>query len=252
MSMILFVLTAVGGYLIGSISSARLVMKLFGGGKVIPDKSEIGLEGSDKKMILGTISASTVSYHIGSKFGFMTYILDVLKIALPTLAAKLIFPEQPYYLIVAAVSMVGHVWPLYHRFKGGRGISAVYGGVLVIDWIGVFTTSIPGMLIGLLVFKDVCMAYMTGVFLVIPWLWFRTHDLFVLSYAIFINIIFLISMIPEIKNWRRIKHEEKWDDPVEVIQLSGMGRGIVKMARKLGVLKKKTTRNADEDKGSKL
>ena len=107
---------------------------------------------------------------------------------------------------------------------------------------------IPGMLIGLLVFRDVCMAYMTGVFLVIPWLWFRTHDLNALFYAVFVNIIFAIAMIPEIKNWMRIKHEEKWDDPVEVIQLSGMGRGIVKMARKLGVLKKTEPRNADEEK----
>jgi hypothetical protein len=47
-------------------------------------------------------------------------------------------------------------------------------------------------------------------------------------------------MIPEVKNWLRIKREEKWDDPVEVFQLQGMGRGLIKMAKKMGILKKKT------------
>jgi len=247
MNIKLILLTAVAGYLIGSISSARLVMKIFGRGKVIPVESEIELEGTDKKLILKTISASTVSYHIGAKYGFMTYILDIIKIAIPMLITKQMFPEQSYYLIVAAAGMVGHVWPIFHRFKGGRGISAVYGGVLVIDWIGVFATSIPGMLIGLVVFRDVLTAYLAGVLLVIPWLWFRTHDLNIVLYAVFVNVIFVIAMIPEIKDWRRIKHEEKWDDPVEVIQLSGMGRGLVKMARKLGILKKTASRNADKD-----
>lgn len=46
-------------------------------------------------------------------------------------------------------------------------------------------------------------------------------------------------MLPEIRNYERIKREEKWDDPAAVIELSGMGRGMLKMGRKLGLIKKK-------------
>jgi hypothetical protein len=55
-------------------------------------------------------------------------------------------------------------------------------------------------------------------------------------------------MIPELKNYARLKKEEKWDDPEEVIQLSGMGRGLLKMGRKLGVFRKKEN---NESEGSR-
>jgi hypothetical protein len=46
-------------------------------------------------------------------------------------------------------------------------------------------------------------------------------------------------MRPEIRNYERLKREAKWDDPAAVIELSGMGRGLLKMGRKLGLLKKR-------------
>ena len=237
------VLAAIAGYLIGSISSARLVTRVFAPGKPLPETTVLSLEGSDKTMSLATISATTVSHHIGSKYGFLTYVLDVLKVAIPTLVAKILFPEQPYFLFVAGAGLIGHIWPVYHRFKGGRGVSAIYGGLFVIDWIGVFATSVLGMLVGLIVLRDVVLAYLAGVWLIIPWLWFRTHNLHYVLYAIVVNIVFTIAIIPEWKNWIRIKKEEKWDDPVEVFQLQGMGRGLIKMARKLGILKKKAEKD---------
>jgi glycerol-3-phosphate acyltransferase PlsY len=232
-------LATIAGYLIGSVSSARLVTRIFAPGKPLPEKTVLSLEGSDKTLSSGTISATTVSHHIGSKYGFITYVLDVLKVTIPTLVIKILFPEQPYFLFVATAGLIGHIWPVYHKFKGGRGVSAIYGGLFVLDWIGVFATSILGMLVGLVVFRDVIVAYMAGVWLIIPWLWFRTHNIHYVLYAVVVNIIFAIAMIPEWKNWIKIKKEEKWDDPVEVFQLQGMGRGLIKMAKKLGILKKK-------------
>jgi glycerol-3-phosphate acyltransferase PlsY len=239
MDIIYGLLATIAGYLTGSISSARLVTRIFASDKPLPEKTELALEGSEKTLTIGTISATTVSQHIGSKYGFLTFVLDVLKVAIPTLVIKLLVPEQPYFLFVAAAGLIGHIWPVYHKFKGGRGVSAIYGGLFVLDWIGVFATSIVGMIVGLVVFRDVLVAYMAGVWLIIPWLWFRTHNIYYVLYAVVVNIIFAIAMIPEWKNWMRIKKEEKWDDPVEVFQLQGMGRGLIKMAKKLGILKKK-------------
>jgi len=67
--------------------------------------------------------------------------------------------------------------------------------------------------------------------------WFRTHDPEILAWAIVANIVFTISSIPELRQWMKIRKEDKWNDPAEVIQLSGMGRGILKMAKKLGIVK---------------
>jgi len=51
----------------------------------------------------------------------ITVVLDMLKITIPTLVFKHVYPDTPYFLITAATGMIGHVWPLYHGFKGGRG-----------------------------------------------------------------------------------------------------------------------------------
>jgi glycerol-3-phosphate acyltransferase PlsY len=146
-------------------------------------------------------------------------------------------PEQPYYLVVSVAAFVGHVWPVYYRFRGGRGLSAIYGSLLVIDWVGMLVTAIGGMLFGIVVARSVLVAYMAGVWLVLPWLWFRTHRPAYAIYACVLIVLFTIAILPEMRVWRRIARDGTWSDPATVMQLSGMGRGMIKMARRLGVLK---------------
>ena len=134
------------GYFIGAVSSARIITGLFGRGQKALEKTELSLDGSDKKMVLKTVSASSVSVQIGARYGFMTYVLDVIKVFVPVMAFKQIYPDQPYFLFTAMAALVGHIWPVYYRFKGGRGISAIYGTLFAIDWIGVFATSILSLI----------------------------------------------------------------------------------------------------------
>jgi glycerol-3-phosphate acyltransferase PlsY len=232
------ILVAVAGYLIGSISMARTVTRAFASGRYREGPTRLSLEGTDKTMHLDTVSATSVSVQLGSRLGFATYVLDVLKILVPTLFIKYWMSGADYFLIFAAAGMAGHVWPLYYRFKGGRGISAAYAGLLAISPLGFLVCSLGGMLFGLLIMRDMWTAYCAGVWAIIPWLWFRTGDPSYLAYAVFINIVFMLGMIPETKQWFRIRRENKWDDTTEVMQLSGMGRGLLKMARKLGIVKK--------------
>lgn len=239
MDPLIAIAAAVGGYLVGAVSMARIVTRIVSPTTKITDKFEVGIEGSDKKLTLGTVSASWVSYHVGSKWGFLTYVLDMLKIVIPALALRAAWPAEPYFLVAAAAGVAGHIWPVYHNFKGGRGISAIYGGFLVIDWVGVLVCSMGGMLLSLVVLRDVLLAYMSGVLLLIPWVYFRTHNLAYVLYTVVVNVFFIIAMLPEIRNYERIKREEKWDDPAAVIELSGMGRGMLKMGRKLGLIKAK-------------
>jgi glycerol-3-phosphate acyltransferase PlsY len=230
-------IAAAAGYLIGAISSARIVSRIVAPGKEVADGTTLRLEGTDKTMRLGTVSASSVSIQHGSRAGFITYVLDVVKVAVPVALAWRVWPDWPYYLVVSVAAFVGHVWPVYHRFRGGRGQSAIYGSLLVIDWVGMLVTAVGGMLFGLVAARSVIVAYMAGVWFVLPWLWFRTHQPAYAIYACVLIVLFTIAILPEIREWRRIARDGTWSNPTAVMQLSGMGRGMIKMARKLGVLK---------------
>jgi glycerol-3-phosphate acyltransferase PlsY len=238
-------LAAVVGYLFGSISFARLVSKIVAPQEDIT-QTEFKLASGEDKVIMSSVSSTTISMHIGPKFGFLTVVMDMLKIAVPTLVFKHLYPEASHFLISATAGMIGHVWPVYHGFQGGRGLSAVYGGMFAIDWIGVFATSLGGMLLGLFVLRDMLVAYVGGLWLLLPWLWFRTHDVGHVAYAIAVNVIFVVAMIPEMKQYIKLRREGKGGDLSQVMQLTGMGRGIYKMAKHFGVLKESS--NGDEGK----
>ncbi len=248
MNLTIAALAAAVGYLAGSISSARIVTRL-----AAPDvdlaKTEFGIEGSEEKVESELYSATSVSMHAGPRLGFVTVVLDMLKIAIPTLLFRLRFPTPPYFLLTATAGMIGHMWPLYHGFKGGRGMSAVYGGMFAIDWIGVFATSIGGMILGLFVLRDFLAAYMGGFWLLIPWLWFRTHDVAYLLYGVTVNVILLVGMIPELRQYIRIRREGEVPDLSEVMQLTAMGRGMYKIAQRFGVLEKQSKDDDEEEVG---
>lgn len=235
MSVLLLIGYTIGSYLIGSISTARLITRF-----VAPDlkklKTKAHLEGSDKTFDAGFISATTVSANLGSRWGFINMLLDLLKVAIPSMLMKYAYPEAPYFVLIATAGVVGHIWPVYYRFKGGRGLSPIYGGLVAIDWIGVFATPIAGMLFGLLVLRDVLAAYACGVVFMIPWVWFRTHNYYYLAYAVAATILFGIAIFPEAVQWFRLKRDKVWADPTRVMELLGMGRGLLKMARFLGIV----------------
>ncbi len=235
-------LAVLAGYLLGSISTARLVTRLAAPGARARQGTTLRLEGSEHTMKLRTVSATSVSLQIGPRYGFLTYVLDLLKIALPMLLVRHLFPDRTLYLWCGAAGMLGHVWPVWHGFRGGRGISVAYGGLLVIDPIGVIVTSLAGMLLGLVVVRDVIVAYMGGVLLIVPWVWLRTHDEAVIMWAVFVNIVFSIAMVPEIRQWVRIRRQDKWNDTAEVMQLSGMLRGILRMGIALRLVKRRDVR----------
>jgi glycerol-3-phosphate acyltransferase PlsY len=215
---------------------ARFVMRIFGRGGVRP-VTEVRLEGSDHVFQVGFMSATTVSMTLGSRYGFLTMVLDTFKIAVPSLIVKHLFYGELYFFIVAIAGAIGHIWPLYFKFKGGRGMSAVYGGLVAVDWVGVFPTSLTGMLLGLLVFRDILTAYVAGVILIIPWLWIRFHSWDYLLFGIAMNVIFIVAALPEIRQWLRIRKEGRWSDTTTVMELIGMGRGLLKLAKWLRVVK---------------
>ena len=219
-------------YLLGSISFARLVVNVWTGRDVT--EFEVAVDGTDEKYKAPSIGGNTVSTRLGARGGMIVGLLDIFKIMLPTLAFKSIYPEQPAYVLIAAVAgIMGHIWPIYYRFHGGSGFSAILGGLLVIDWPAALILPIAGLLLGLLVFRNLVVATLSWIWLIIPWFWWRTGgDPAYMLYAIAVNIIFLLAMVPEVQLAMKYKREGKYIEyGLGSLKAHPMGRGMLKMAK---------------------
>jgi glycerol-3-phosphate acyltransferase PlsY len=233
MSLGIAVLDAVLVYLIGSISFARLVTRFWAPGKDVTN-FEIPVEGTEDRYKVLSIGANSVSSVLGPKAGMAVSVLDILKIFIPTLLFKLIFPEQPAYALIAAIAgMIGHIWPVYYKFHGGSGFSAVLGGLLVIDWLAAFVCPVAGLLLGMIVFRNMVAANLMWMWLLIPWFWWRTDgDIRYILYAVVVNILFILAMIPDIKMAMKYRREGKYIEyGLGSLKSHPMGRSMLKIAK---------------------
>jgi acyl phosphate:glycerol-3-phosphate acyltransferase len=190
------------GYLCGSFSAARLVARFAAPGKEL-SLIRYPIPNTDIIFESDSVSASMVRIQVGTRYGCLTAILDILKVFLPALAFRLWQPDAPYFLVVAALGLVGHNWPLYHRFIGGRGESTILGGMLAIDPVGLVVTNLAGVLFGWLA-GEVLVLRWSFLLLLIPWLWLRTGDPAYGAYAVFINLIYWWKMSPELAQFLKI------------------------------------------------
>jgi glycerol-3-phosphate acyltransferase PlsY len=75
--------------------------------------------------------ASNTTLTIGLKWGVVVFLVDLLKGALPILLIKWLYPSQDIFWFVGAFFvLIGHVFPIYHQFKGGKGTSTYLGIIL--------------------------------------------------------------------------------------------------------------------------
>jgi glycerol-3-phosphate acyltransferase PlsY len=224
------------GYILGSVSMTRLIGRLFAPGEDFSRHEYKGLTGDT--VLFDIASATNVSHKLGAKFGCLVSILDMLKVFLPTLFFRLALPESPYFMITAAMGVVGHNYPVFHKFKGGAGLSAAMGGLLVVDWMSVIVTPVAGMILGLGLGRDAYIASTLWLFLLVPWFWIRTHDWAHIIYVAVILASFLLATIPVTKQY--IKLRKKGPEALLAFYLQvPMGRGLVKIGRLFGLYKNK-------------
>lgn len=215
-------LAAATGYLFGSISWARIITRLVAPGADISVIRE-PVPHSDEVFESDSVSATAVRVHVGTRYGCLTAILDMLKVALPTLAFKLWLPETPYFLLVAAMGVVGHDWPLFFRFKGGRGESPILGGLIVIDVVGLVIANLVGFVLGALA-GNILVLRWAGLVLLIPWMWLRFHEWPYFAYMAFVNLIYWIAMAPDLKQYFQFK--DAAIDPTQEELAGFLGMGI--------------------------
>lgn len=237
MDEIRLIIAVVSGYLIGSLSFTRIVFKIISP-QTKTISAKVGVPGVAEPMEMTSVSANTAGLMMGPKVGATIGILDMLKVFLVTLVVRLAFPDQPYYIFTALAGIIGHVWPIYYRFMGGRGISAIFGGLLAIDPLGALLTSLGGMVIAMLILRDFALVFPISLFLIIPWLWFTSYSPLFLIYGIAVNILFMLAIIPELKEVIRTRKEKKGAGTMaEMMETNPMGRSMLSIARKMRWIK---------------
>jgi acyl phosphate:glycerol-3-phosphate acyltransferase len=223
------------GYLIGAVSFARIVTRIVApGAQVTSFDLQTGAATTPSTRQIA--SASAVGMKVGKRFGMLAGAADILKILVPALVFKVLRPEQPYFLLCATAGMIGHIWPVYYHFRGGRGLSAAVGGMLAVSPLGVLICWVLSFALGFLL-RSVFLLYFGGLWLFIPWIWWRTHSVPYLVFAIGVNGLFSIAMIPEIKLIARDYREGKQLSFDESMQLTPMSQQMYKIAQKLHLVR---------------
>ena len=254
MSLPVALLIAVLGYLIGSISFARIISRIIQPDADISIIREL-IPNTQQIFESDSISATAVRINMGTKYGCLTGLLDILKAALPVLALQVWQPAgAPYHFIAALSITIGHDWPIFYRFKGGRGESTIYGGLLIIDFLGVLVTSALAFMLGLIA-RHILVYRWSGILLMIPWVWFRTHDKNYLIFILFANALYWIVLIPELRQAYKFYKMGINPRQEDLAAFMGMGRKLGRLFDQFSIadyfvslIQRRASGNADDEK----
>ena len=116
-----FLITFLAGYLLGSIPFGFLIVHLNGKG----DIREIGS---------GNIGATNVLRTGNKNIALITLFLDGLKAAMALLIFEYFYGVN-LGLIAGAAALIGHCYPIWLKFKGGKGVATFFGFLLASSWV---------------------------------------------------------------------------------------------------------------------
>lgn len=130
MELVYTIAVGIVAYLIGSINSSILISKAVMG-------EDIRKSGS------GNAGATNMLRTMGKKYAIITLVIDILKgvVALLLSGLAIKFGAYDVSMYVAGVAVVvGHNFPVFFGFKGGKGVATSLGVILILDWkIGLIT-----------------------------------------------------------------------------------------------------------------
>ncbi|MFS0560453.1 glycerol-3-phosphate 1-O-acyltransferase PlsY [Terribacillus sp. 179-K 1B1 HS] len=144
MDYVLFILLA---YIIGSIPSALIVGK-------------VGYNIDVREHGSGNLGATNTFRTLGKKAGTIVLIADILKGTIATILPVL-FGFDLYLLVIGLGAVIGHVYPIFARFKGGKAVATSAGIILGVNAL-LFVIILASFIVVLLISKYVSLASMTA------------------------------------------------------------------------------------------
>lgn len=206
MTILIKILITIIAYLFGSIPTAYLLYKIKKGDDI-------------RKYGSGNVGGTNVIRTLGTAWGLFIIIVDMLKGFLPILAVYLIYPDDFILLAAVAVAVVlGHVFPVYIKFRGGKAISTTFGVVAGISslpfimeptWLRILPMFLA-LGVWILVFvitRIVSLGSLVAAAAVPACFYFTRYPLAVVIAGIFCAILIFITHRENIK--RLIRGEEK-------------------------------------------
>src|SRR5215472_1237190 len=127
--MLIKLVFALAAYLLGSIPFGYLFVKY------------VFTEGEDVRAVgSGGIGATNVARRAGFKAGLITYVLDVAKGVAAVMLMRLVTDDYFWIGLAAIAAIVGHILPVFLRFRGGKGVATGVGVYLALAPYSVLTT----------------------------------------------------------------------------------------------------------------
>ncbi len=154
-ALFVLVVIAVGivSYLIGSINCSILISGIF--------KKDVRDSGS------GNAGATNMLRTFGPAVGVITMLGDFLKTLIPLVATRLIFQDEYYWQAMVAFSgfccSMGHAFPIYFGFRGGKAVTVVAMVLFVVDW-RCFAVGVSLFVLTILLTKYVSLGSIVGAF----------------------------------------------------------------------------------------
>ena len=184
-----YLIVGIASYLMGSIPFGLILTKVF----LNKDIRDIGS---------GNIGA-TNALRTGNKLiGYSTLILDVAKAIIPVIFVKNNYPDLIY--IASLCAFLGHVFPVWLKFKGGKGVATYVGILFSINFLlGIIFAVSWGIIF--LMFRYSSLSSIIGS-ISIPVYIFITDQL---SNAIFFSIMFVLIFFTHRENIKRLKNKEE-------------------------------------------
>ena len=176
-------------YLMGSIPFGFILTKIF----LKKDIREIGS---------GNIGA-TNALRTGNKvLGYSTLVLDILKAIIPILYVKFYFSEFIY--ISSLCVFLGHVFPIWLKFNGGKGVATYVGILFVIDiYLGLLFTFVWFFIF--IISKFSSLSSLIGSILILIYFLFLSK----FNDVLFFSIMFVLIFFTHRENIKRLKNKEE-------------------------------------------
>lgn len=159
------------GYCFGCLSPATMIAKSKG--------VDLRKEGS------GNPGGTNTMLVVGPKYGFAVMIADALKAIAAAKIAKWLFPKLAFAGLIAALgAVIGHVWPFWMGFHGGKGLACFAGMILYFDWPLFLLLLLIGLVLMLIVnFSFIAPMSAAVLFPLFAWLRTKSRKAFVITAA---------------------------------------------------------------------
>ena len=184
-----YLIVGIASYLMGSIPFGLILTKVF----LNKDIRDIGS---------GNIGA-TNALRTGNKLiGYSTLVLDIAKAIIPVIFVKINYPDLIY--IASLCAFLGHVFPVWLKFKGGKGVATYVGILFSINFLlGIIFVTSWGIIF--LIFRYSSLSSIIGS-ISIPIYILITDQI---SNAIFFSIMFVLIFFTHRENIKRLKNKEE-------------------------------------------